>query len=167
MVPLLGLAPDGVCLASDVATGAVSSYLAFSPLPRLVEVVCFLWHFPSGHPAPPLAGVLPGGARTFLPPASSRRRAGRRSPGYLGLTPYSSTAGWQHHPMAGYCHRSSKFPALPPKAQPTPGCLGNYLKSVRHCPSHTPRGCFWYWGHIPQTLCQRGITPPLDSPGQF
>ena len=27
----------------------------------------FLWHFPSGHPAPPLAGILPGGARTFLP----------------------------------------------------------------------------------------------------
>ena len=30
----------------------------------------FLWHFPSGHPAPPLAGILPGGARTFLPPHS-------------------------------------------------------------------------------------------------
>ena len=28
----------------------------------------FLWHFPSGHPAPPLAGILPGGARTFLSP---------------------------------------------------------------------------------------------------
>ncbi len=28
----------------------------------------FLWHFPSGRPAPPLAGILPGGARTFLPP---------------------------------------------------------------------------------------------------
>ena len=34
--PLLGLAPDGVCLASDVTTGAVSSSLAFSPLPRFV-----------------------------------------------------------------------------------------------------------------------------------
>ena len=29
----------------------------------------FLWHFPSGYPAPPLAGILPGGARTFLPPS--------------------------------------------------------------------------------------------------
>ena len=28
----------------------------------------FLLHFPSGRPAPPLAGILPGGARTFLPP---------------------------------------------------------------------------------------------------
>ena len=34
----------------------------------------FLWHFPSGHPAPPLAGILPGGARTFLPPSSGRAR---------------------------------------------------------------------------------------------
>ena len=40
----------------------------------------FLWHFPSGHPAPPLAGILPGGARTFLLPDAS----GRRPPGYLG-----------------------------------------------------------------------------------
>ena len=40
LCPLLGLAPDGVCLASDVTTRAVSSCLAFSPLlrtlPRLV-----------------------------------------------------------------------------------------------------------------------------------
>lgn len=32
-VPLFGLAPGGVCQASDVTIGAVSSYLAFSPLP--------------------------------------------------------------------------------------------------------------------------------------
>ena len=47
LLPLLGLAPDGVCLASDVTTGAVSSYLAFSPLPTWiadaprVRAVCF------------------------------------------------------------------------------------------------------------------------------
>ena len=28
----------------------------------------FLWHFPSGRPAQPLAGILPYGARTFLTP---------------------------------------------------------------------------------------------------
>ncbi|GAA6731023.1 hypothetical protein YIM73518_07860 [Thermus brockianus] len=28
--------------------------------------VSFLWHFPSGYPAQPLAGTLPYGARTFL-----------------------------------------------------------------------------------------------------
>ena len=26
----------------------------------------FLWHYPSGRPARPLAGILPCGARTFL-----------------------------------------------------------------------------------------------------
>ena len=41
-------------------------------LPHLFTLVpenrdgMFLWHFPSGSPAPPLAGILPGGARTFL-----------------------------------------------------------------------------------------------------
>ena len=64
--PLLGLAPDGVCLASNVTTGAVSSYLTISPLSRPIQDGMFLWHFPSGRPAPPLAGILPGGARTFL-----------------------------------------------------------------------------------------------------
>ena len=45
----------------------VSSYLTFSPLPpRKVEVVCFLWHYPSGYPGWLLAITLPCGARTFL-----------------------------------------------------------------------------------------------------
>ena len=53
--PLLGLAPDGVCLASDVTIGAVSSYLAVSPLPfdssesdrsdRQAGAVCFCGTF--------------------------------------------------------------------------------------------------------------------------
>ena len=45
-----GLAPDGVYRAPDVAIRAVSSYLAFSPLPGeshpSPSAVCFLWHFP-------------------------------------------------------------------------------------------------------------------------
>jgi len=45
-----GLAPDGVCPAPDVAIRAVSSYLAFSPLPGeglpSPLAVSFLWHFP-------------------------------------------------------------------------------------------------------------------------
>ena len=45
LFPLFGLAPDGVCLASDVTTRAVSSYLAFSPLPRRVGAVCFCGTF--------------------------------------------------------------------------------------------------------------------------
>jgi len=51
---LFGLAPDGVFHAADIAAGAVSSYLAFSPLPasalsRFGAAVCFLWHYPSGN----------------------------------------------------------------------------------------------------------------------
>jgi len=34
---LFGLAPGGVCLASDIAAGPVSSYLAFSPLPTALN----------------------------------------------------------------------------------------------------------------------------------
>jgi hypothetical protein len=39
----------------------------------------FLWHFPSGHPAWPLASTMPCGVRTFLErPVSARDRpAGR------------------------------------------------------------------------------------------
>lgn len=44
---LFCLAPRGVCLAPSVTLGAVSSYLAFSPLPHRSEAVCFLRHYPS------------------------------------------------------------------------------------------------------------------------
>jgi len=33
---------------------------------RAHRVVCFLWHFPQGHPHRVLPGILPSGARTFL-----------------------------------------------------------------------------------------------------
>ena len=78
--PLFGLAPDGVCHAVRVATSAVSSYLAISPLPVLADLGgIFLLHFPSPsssnlrlptYSARPLAGILPCGARTFLQPLS-------------------------------------------------------------------------------------------------
>jgi len=71
-VPLFGLAPGGVYQASGVTTGAVSSYLAFSPLPNQTglpskRAVYFLWHFPSRHRDSALRSTLPYGARTFLP----------------------------------------------------------------------------------------------------
>ena len=46
----------------------VGSYPTVSPLPVLSEpsAVCFLLHFPSGHPAWVLPSVLPCGVRTFL-----------------------------------------------------------------------------------------------------
>ena len=45
---LFGLAPEGVYPAATIARGAVSSYLTFSPLPRLPRAVSFLWHFHPG-----------------------------------------------------------------------------------------------------------------------
>jgi hypothetical protein len=46
----------------------VVSYTTVSPLPPDVslEAVCFLWHFPAGHPGSALPTTLPCGARTFL-----------------------------------------------------------------------------------------------------
>jgi len=57
-----------------VADALVRSYRTVSAfLPAISEAnpqrsgeSSFLWHFPSGRPAQPLAGILPCGARTFL-----------------------------------------------------------------------------------------------------
>ena len=51
----------------------VRSYRTVSPLPRLSGAVCFLWHFPEGHPWWTLSTTLPCGARTFLPQTNAAR----------------------------------------------------------------------------------------------
>ena len=53
----------------------VRSYRTVSPLPRLSGAVCFLWHFPEGHPWWTLSTTLPCGARTFLPQTMLRAAA--------------------------------------------------------------------------------------------
>ncbi|SDQ73059.1 hypothetical protein SAMN04489718_1965 [Actinopolyspora saharensis] len=61
----------------------VVSYTTLSPLPgRIGRAVCFLWHFPEGHPWLPLATTLPCGVRTFLDGRAPPRPPGRlvRSP---------------------------------------------------------------------------------------
>ena len=63
---LLGLAPDEVYLATLVTKRAVSSYLAVSPLPALLQAVCFLLHCLSHSCAWTLSSILLCGARTFL-----------------------------------------------------------------------------------------------------
>ena len=55
---LFGLAPDGVCPAQPVTRLAVRSYRTVSPLPATWLAVCFLWHFPWGHPRRALPGIL-------------------------------------------------------------------------------------------------------------
>jgi hypothetical protein len=101
---LLGLAPGGVCSASGIAAGAVSSYLAFSPLlhPRKDGAVFFLLHFPSPRGVRMLSGTLPCGVRTFLT-APPRKWCG------------ASAAAWS--PPSVPTHR------FPVRHTPDTGCL--------------------------------------------
>ena len=68
---LFALAPDGVFQATPLPTcwcALTAPFQLFPCSPRAVGEFSFLWHFPSGRPAQPLAGILPLGARTFLAP---------------------------------------------------------------------------------------------------
>ncbi|GAA3727676.1 hypothetical protein GCM10022402_05490 [Salinactinospora qingdaonensis] len=51
----------------------VVSYTTVSPLPPRAVAVCFLWHYPAGHPGSVLPTTLPCGVRTFLDAAARRR----------------------------------------------------------------------------------------------
>ena len=62
---LFGLASNGVYTATFVTKSAVSSYLAFSPLPDEAGG-SFLLHWPGSHLHRTLSGILPCEARTFL-----------------------------------------------------------------------------------------------------
>ena len=76
MAFLFALAPDGVYQAALLPTHWCAFTAPFQLFSRFVRVALhntfragessFLWHFPSGRPAQPLAGILPLGARTFL-----------------------------------------------------------------------------------------------------
>ena len=82
--PLLDLAPGGVCRAVCVAAAAVRSCRTLSPLPPALRpvAVCFLWHFPWGHPRRALPGAMfpwspdfppfPKGGRAAIRPSDSR-----------------------------------------------------------------------------------------------
>ena len=70
---LFGLAPRGVCPASQITPAAVRSYRTFSPLPGaepapggMFSVALSVKPALSESPRP-LAGTLPCGDRTFLP----------------------------------------------------------------------------------------------------
>ncbi len=72
---LFAFAPDGVCQATPLPTrwcALTAPFQLFSWFGGTQAVSAgessFLWHFPSGHPAQLLAGILPFGARTFLTP---------------------------------------------------------------------------------------------------
>jgi hypothetical protein len=71
-LPLLGLAPGGVCRAARVTPGAGARLPHRFTLTCAVlrgarpSAVCSLWHFPAGHPDWALPSTLPCGVRTFL-----------------------------------------------------------------------------------------------------
>jgi len=96
--PLFGLAPGGVCPAPDVTIRAVSSYLAFSPLPQS-EAVFFLWHFPSPTTlavgAWVLPSTLPSGARTFLPSHHWGEAIAAPLQNLTSGTPFFSGGAWK------------------------------------------------------------------------
>jgi hypothetical protein len=66
--PLLTLLRVGFTEPPRSPWALVVSYTTVSPLPGAVRppAVCFLWHFPAGHPGWALPTTLPCGARTFL-----------------------------------------------------------------------------------------------------
>jgi len=80
IVPLFGLAPDGVFLSRTVTRSPVSSCLAISPLPREIGAVCFCGTF--RRVTPP--GCYPASCprSSDFPPSFTEE--GRRSPGLLG-----------------------------------------------------------------------------------
>ena len=66
-VSLLTLLRVGFTEPPGSLRALVVSYTAVSPLPPARPVaVCFLWHYPAGHPGSALPTTLPCGARTFL-----------------------------------------------------------------------------------------------------
>ncbi len=76
--PLFGLAPGGVCHASPVTRAAVSSYLAFSPLPNGIDLSAVsrsgIFSVALSLESPPVAvSDHPALWSSDFPPASSRR----------------------------------------------------------------------------------------------
>ena len=73
-LPLLGLAPGGVCRAAGVTPGAGAllphrfTLTCATPYRSTASpsAVCSLWHFPAGRPDWVLPSTLPCGVRTFL-----------------------------------------------------------------------------------------------------
>ena len=76
-----GLAPGGVYRATPVTRGAgglLPHRFTLTPAAEAPEAVCFLWHYPAGHPGLLLATTLPCGVRTFLGDVPSANRGGHR-----------------------------------------------------------------------------------------
>lgn len=81
-LPLLGLAPDGGCLAHSLLNEPVVSYTTFSPLLR--SAVCFCGPIRQVTPPRVLPGVMLFGVRTFLGQETAALFPARDHPTGLG-----------------------------------------------------------------------------------
>lgn len=73
MCPYLVLLQTGFALPLLLPEARCALTAPFHPYLKLTpKAVYFLWHFPSTHAAQTLSGVLPYGARTFLPSCERR-----------------------------------------------------------------------------------------------
>ena len=122
-LPLLGLAPDGGCLAAALLRSPVVSYTTFSPLPpqgRSVSVAL------SGSCLPrALPGILPYGVRTFLDAASGGTAITR--PAWILILP--------PQPLAVKCpvDLKTRFSQLNHHPLPSPQGGETILMGVFHC----------------------------------
>ncbi len=67
-LPYLALLRVGFAVPAPSPGPRCALTAPFHPYPAVArEAVCFLWHFPWGHPRSALPTTLPCGARTFLP----------------------------------------------------------------------------------------------------
>src|SRR4051812_49110171 len=94
--PTFDLAPGGVCQAVRVTPGAGAllphRFTLTCGTFRRPSAVCFLWHFPAGHPDWPLTSTLPYGVPTFL----EQVQAWSRSLSRLTVTIHASSGRTRH-----------------------------------------------------------------------
>ena len=131
------LAPGGVCRAVRVTpdAGALLPHrftLTGEPPEGRSPAVCFLWHFPAGHPGSVLPITLPYGARTFLDP--THPQAGRAAT----VRPTRPHATIRAATRSGDGCRSGSGPrparrctSRPRTGRPGPGASGR-ARSVAH-----------------------------------
>ena len=119
---LLGLAPGGVYQAAPVTWDAGGLLHLRFTLTRC-RAVCFLWHYPAGHPGWALPTTLLYGARTFLSPTS-----GPRSPGRLVRRTILSAPCRSITLKTAYTHHSWLFPSGV-RARRAPSCSVSYWRS--------------------------------------
>jgi hypothetical protein len=95
----------------------VVSYTTVSPLPLAsaeAGAVCFLWHYPAGHPGSALPTTQPCGARTFLDGNGVTRPAATARPTHPTsqhtANPHAAEAAWQSRTICSFtCYSARNY----------------------------------------------------------